>query len=145
MRMPDDGTGRTRPTASVVLGRVMSGLVIAFLLSASVTPKLILPEVAGESMRQLGWQPKHLLVIAILELLGTMLYAIPRTAPFGALLLTGLLGGAVATHLRVENPLLSHTLFPVLVGSLMWGGLWLRSAALRAFLVHSVRGRTKAI
>jgi len=85
-------------------------------------------------MQQLGWNAKHLLVIAVIELIGTLLYAIPRTATLGAVLLTGLLGGAVATHLRVENPLFSHTVFPLYVGLLMWGGLWLRNAQVRALL-----------
>jgi hypothetical protein len=58
----------------------------------------------------------------------------PRTAALGAVLLTGLLGGAVATHLRIENPLFSHTVFPLYVGSFMWGGLWLRNAQVRALL-----------
>jgi uncharacterized membrane protein YphA (DoxX/SURF4 family) len=112
----------------------MSGLVIAFMLTASVFPKLFLPELAAESMQQLGWNAKHLLFIAAIELVCTLLYAIPRTAALGAVLLTGVLGGAVATHLRIDNPLLSHTLFPLYVGSLMWGGLWLRSARARALL-----------
>jgi hypothetical protein len=116
------------------IGRVMSGLVIAFLLMASVFPKLFMPEFAVESMQQLGWNAKHLLVIAVLELVGTLLYAIPRTAALGAVLLTGLFGGAVATHLRIENPLFSHTVFPLYVGLLMWGGLWLRNAQVRAIL-----------
>jgi len=116
------------------MGRVMSGLVIAFMLLASVFPKLFLPELARESMQQLGWNGKHVLVIAAIELAGTLLYAIPRTAALGAVVLTGLFGGAVATHLRIDNPLLSHTLFPLYVGSLMWGGLWLRNARVRALL-----------
>jgi hypothetical protein len=119
------------------IGRVMSGLVIAFLLIASAFPKLFLPELAVESMQQLGWNAKHLGVIAVIELAGTLLYAIPRTAAVGAVLLTGLFGGAVATHLRIDNPLLSHTLFPLYVGALMWGGLWLRNARVRAlFTAH---------
>jgi hypothetical protein len=118
----------------VWIGRVMSGLVIAFLLIASVFPNLFLPELGVESMQQLGWNPKHLLVIALIELVGTLLYAIPRTTVMGAVLLTGLFGGAVATHLRIDNPLLSHTLFPLYVGFLMWGGLWLRNPGLRALL-----------
>lgn len=116
------------------IGRVMSGLVVAFLLLASVVPKLFMPELAVESMQQLGWNAKHLLVIAVIELAGTLLYAIPRTSVLGAVLLTGLLGGAVATHLRIDNPLLSHTVFPLYVGFSMWGGLWLRNARVRALL-----------
>jgi uncharacterized membrane protein YphA (DoxX/SURF4 family) len=126
--------GQRKATVGNWIGRVMSGLVIAFLLMASAFPKLFMPELAAESMQQLGWNPKHLLVIAVIELVGTLLYAIPRTAALGAVLLTGLLGGAVATHLRVENPLFSHTVFPLYVGLLMWGGLWLRNARVRAIL-----------
>jgi uncharacterized membrane protein YphA (DoxX/SURF4 family) len=127
-------TDQRKATAGTWIGRVMSGLVIAFMLMASVFPKLFMPELAIESMQQLGWNVKHLLVIAVIELVGTLLYAIPRTAALGAVLLTGLLGGAVATHLRIENPLFSHTVFPLYVGFLMWGGLWLRNAQVRALL-----------
>jgi uncharacterized membrane protein YphA (DoxX/SURF4 family) len=127
-------TGRRKATIGTWIGRVMSGLVIAFLLLASAAPKFFMPQLAMESMHELGWDAKHLLLIAILELVGTVLYAIPRTAALGAVLLTGLLGGAVATNLRVDNPLFSHTLFPLYVGFLMWGGLWLRSARVRALL-----------
>jgi uncharacterized membrane protein YphA (DoxX/SURF4 family) len=127
-------TDRRKATMGTWIGRVMSGLVVAFMLMASVFPKLFLPELATETMRQLGWNPKHVLVIAVLELVGTLLYAIPRTAALGAVLLTGVFGGAIATHLRIENPLFSHTVFPLYVGFLMWGGLWLRSARVRALL-----------
>lgn len=127
-------TEQRKATVGTWVGRVMSALVIAFLLMASVVPKLFLPELGVESMQQLGWNPKHLLLIAVLELAGTLLYAFPRTAFLGAVALTGLLGGAVATHLRIDNPWLSHTLFPLYVGSLMWGGLWLRNARVRALL-----------
>lgn len=126
--------GQRKATIGRWIGRVMSGLVIAFMLMASVVPKLFLPQIAAETMQQLGWNPKHVLIIAVIELVGTLLYAIPRTAALGAVLLTGLLGGAVATHLRIENPLFSHTVFPLYIGLLMWGGLWLRNAQVRALL-----------
>jgi hypothetical protein len=132
----DAATGKTvrrKATIRTWIGRVMSGLVIAFLLLASAAPKFFMSQLAAESMHELGWDAKHLLLIGILELVGTVLYAIPRTAALGAVLLTGLLGGAVATHLRIDNPLFSHTLFPLYVGFLMWGGLWLRNARVRAF------------
>jgi len=127
-------TDQRKTTAGIWIGRVMSGLVIAFMLMASAFPKFFLRELAAESMQQLGWNAKHLLIIAVLELVCTLLYAVPRTAALGAVLLTGLLGAAVATHLRVENPLFSHILFPLYVGSLMWGGLWLRNPRVRAVL-----------
>jgi hypothetical protein len=68
----------------------------------------------------------------VIELAGTLLYAVPRTAVFGAVVLTGLLGGAMATQLRIENPLFSHILFGLYLGLFMWGGLWLRDPKLRA-------------
>ena len=143
---PTRNTEQRKATVGTWIGRVMSGLVIAFMLMASVFPKLFLRELAVESMQQLGWNAKHLLVIAVLELVGTILYAIPRTAALGAVLLTGLLGGAVATHLRIDNPLFSHTVFPLYVGLLMWGGLWLRNAQVRALLplLGGTRARNNA-
>lgn len=138
-------TGRKKATIRTWIGRVMSGLVIAFLLLASAAPKFFMPQLAAESMHALGWDAKYVLLIGILELVGTVLYAIPRTAALGAVLLTGLLGGAVATHLRIDNPMFSHTLFPLYVGFLMWGGLWLRSARLRAlFAIDSALPQTMA-
>jgi hypothetical protein len=64
----------------------------------------------------------------------TLLYAVPRTSVLGAILLTGLFGGAMATHLRVGSPLVSHLLFGLYLGLLMWGGLYLRDARLRALI-----------
>jgi hypothetical protein len=83
-------------------------------------------------MTQLGWPTKYTLFIGIIELIGTILYAIPRTAVLGAVLLMGLLGGAMATQIRIENPLFSHILFSLYLGLFMWGGLWLRDPKLRA-------------
>jgi hypothetical protein len=131
-----------KPSAAAArtwVGRVMSGLVVAFLLVASAFPKLFLPEIAAESMHQLGWNDEHLLLLASIEIAGAVLYAVPRTAGLGAVLLTGLLGGAVASQLRIDAPAFSHTLFPVYVGLLMWGGLWLRSARLRDVLPITLR------
>ena len=80
----------------------------------------------------------RLLVIALavgaLELACLVLYVTPRTSILGAILLTGYLGGAVATHVRVGSPLFTHVLFPIYVGALLWGGLWLREARLRALV-----------
>lgn len=123
--------GKVRATKGVWIGRGMSALVVAFLLLVSGFPKLFMPSLAEEAMEHLGWNPKHLLVLAAIEIAGALLYAFPRTAVLGAVFLTGLLGGAVATHLRVDDPLLSHTLFPVWLGLVMWGGLWLRCEPLR--------------
>lgn len=113
-------------------GYVLSGLFAAFLAVASITPKFFIPDVATESMRQLGWPEGHVLLIGVIELVCLVLYLFPRTAILGAVLMTGLLGGAMASQLRVGNPLVSHTLFGIYLGLFMWGGLWFRDAGLRA-------------
>ncbi len=128
---------RTVPL-SVWVGRVMSGLVVMFLLLASAAPKLFMPQVSGPSMEQLGWTAKYMLLIACIEIIGAVLYAIPRTAVLGAILLTGLFGGAIATHLRIDDPLFSHTLFALYLGAFMWGGLWLRDPSVRALFTMRV-------
>jgi hypothetical protein len=113
-------------------GRAMSGFFILFMLGASVTPKFFMPQVSGPVMIQLGWPTKYTVLIGIIELAGTLLYAFSRTAVLGAVILMGLLGGAVATQLRIDNPLFSHILFSLYLGLFMWGGLWLRDPKLRA-------------
>lgn len=114
------------------VGYVLTGLFAVFLAVASITPKFFIPDVATESMRQLGWPESHLVLIGAIELACLVLYLVPRTAVLGAVLMTGLLGGALAAQLRVGNPLFSHTLFGLYLGLVMWGGLWLRDASLRA-------------
>ncbi len=115
-------------------GRVLSGLFAVFLLAASVAPKLVGADVATESMKALGWPPGYTLLIGVIELVCVVLYLVPQTALLGAILTMGLLGGAIATQLRVGNPLFSHVLFSIYLGVFMWGGLWLRDARLRAIL-----------
>jgi hypothetical protein len=114
-------------------GRVLSALFVLFMLGASIAPKIFMAQTAAAPiMDTLGWPMKYLLLIAAIELTCTVLYIIPRTSLLGAVLTTALLGGAIATQLRVESPLFSHTLFGVYLGLVMWGGLWLRDASLRA-------------
>jgi len=127
---------RDAPTAwSTWTGRIVSGLVVAFLLVDGAI-KLVPIAVVTETMAQLGWPASDTLarVLGVLTLAGTILYALPRTSMLGAILLTGYLGGAVATHVRVGSPLLSHTLFGVYIGLLVWGGLYLRDRRLRALI-----------
>jgi hypothetical protein len=122
-----------KASPSVWTGRVLSGLFVLFMLGASITPKFLMADmVAEQSMTPLDWPAKYLMLIGLIELACVILYVIPRTSLLGAVLMTGLLGGAIATNLRVENPLFSHTLFGVYLGLFMWGGLWLRDASLRA-------------
>lgn len=113
--------------------RIMSGLVILLMLFDSIF-KFIQPDPVIEGSLELGYAEHHIVVMGILGLLSILLYAYPRTAILGAVLLTGYLGGAIATHVRVDNPLFSHILFPVYVAVLAWGGIWLRNARLRALI-----------
>jgi hypothetical protein len=125
----------SRPTSSRtrLAGRILSGIALAF-LTFDVAIKLIPNRMAIEGTTALGYQPHHVPIIGMLGLICLVLYAIPRTAPLGAVLWTGYLGGAIATHLRVDNPLFTHILFPTYVAALIWGGLYLRDARVRALL-----------
>lgn len=114
-------------------GQILSGLAVAFLTFDSVI-KLMNIQPVIDSLIQLGW-PTHLgLAIGLVESVCVILYVIPRSSVLGAVLLTGYLGGAIATHARLEHPLFSHTLFPIYVAALIWGGLYLRETRLHALL-----------
>ena len=114
-------------------GRVLSGLVVAFLLLDGAI-KLIPLDIVVQTSQELGI-PVHLArTLGVLTLAGTILYAIPRTSVLGAILLTGYLGGAIYTHMRAGSPLLTHTFFGVYLGVLIWGGLWLRDDRVRALI-----------
>ena len=113
-------------------GRILTGLFALFMLGASVAPKLLHLPVAEETMAQLGWPPGYAFTIGIIELTCLALYLIPRTSVLGAVLMMGLLGGAMATQIRVGSPLFSHILFSLYLGLFMWGGLWLRDPRVRA-------------
>lgn len=111
-------------------GWIMTGLLLAFLLPASVAPKLMGAQVAIDALVQIGWPASALLWLGVLELLLLALYAWPRTGPLGAVLFTALLGGTVASHFRADSPLASHTLFGVYLGVFLWIALYLRDARL---------------
>jgi hypothetical protein len=113
-------------------GWALSGFFALFMLGASVTPKLLQMPVAEETMAQLGWPPGYAVMIGIIELACTLLYLWRRTSVLGAVLMMGLLGGAMATQIRAGSPLFSHVLFSLYLGLFLWGGLWLRDPALRA-------------
>jgi len=121
------------------LGRIasytMSGVVIAFMLLDGGM-KLVPLDVVIKSTAELGYPPSPELArgLGVVALLCTALYAFPRTSVLGAILLTAYMGGTVATHLRVGNPLFSHMLFGVYLAVLTWGGLYLRDARIRAIL-----------
>jgi hypothetical protein len=113
-------------------GRILTGLFALFMLGASIAPKLLHLPVVDETMAQLGWPAGYGLMIGIIELTCLVLYLIPRTSLLGAVLMMGLLGGAIATQIRIGNPLFSHIMFSIYLGLFMWGGLWLRDPRLRA-------------
>ena len=119
-------------------GRILSGLAILFLVFDTVIKLLARPEVA-DSMQTLGYPTELGLVIGIIELVCLVLYIIPATSVLGAILLTGYLGGAIATHLRLENPLFTHILFPTYIAALIWGGLYLRDNRVRVLASLSTR------
>jgi hypothetical protein len=123
----------TSPSKTIWLGRVLSALAILFLLFDVVIKVLTLP-VAVEGTTQLGYQASSVFVIGIIELVCLALYVIPQTSVLGALLFTGYLGGAIATHVRIGSPLFTHILFPIYVAVLIWGGLYAREPRLRALL-----------
>ena len=124
----------TRPGAAVWTGRVLSGLVTLFMLF-DATIKLLQMDIVRQTGEQLGL-PGHLgFGIGVMELVITVLYMIPRTAILGAILLTGVMGGAMAIHLRVGSPIFSHLLFGFYLGVMAWGGLFLRDARLRSLLL----------
>lgn len=114
-------------------GRVLSWLAVLFLLFDSAGKLLQVQPVINGTI-QLGYSRDIVFSLGVILLSCVVAYVIPRTSVLGALLLTGYLGGAVATHVRVENPLFSHILFPTYVAALLWGGLILRDARLRSFL-----------
>ena len=113
-------------------GRTLTGLFALFILGASVAPKLLQLPIAEQTMAQFGWPAGYAFMIGIIELTCLVLYLIPRTSMLGAVLMMGLLGGAMATQIRVGSPLFSHILFSVYLGLFMWGGLWLRDPRVRA-------------
>lgn len=124
-------TDQATPKAMLWTGRVLTGLFAAFMLM-DLTMKLLDLKVVADTMAQMGWPTDKARLLGILQLAGLVLYLYPRTAVLGAVLVTAYLGGAVATHLRIDSPLFSHILFGVYLALLAWGGLWLRDARLRS-------------
>ena len=114
-------------------GWTLTGLFVAFMLM-DVGIKLLRLPIVDETMVALGFQPGVGFWIGVLETILLILYVVPRTSVLGAILFMGVLGGAITAHLRNGDPLLTHDLFGVYLGTIMWGGLWLRDPALRALV-----------
>ncbi|AZZ35430.1 DoxX family protein [Bdellovibrio sp. qaytius] len=118
---------------AMITGHIISGLAVLFLVFDGVMKFFMdkLPPEALKAGEALQWPIELMPTVGTLLLISLAIYLIPRTAIFGAVLLTGYLGGAVASHIRVSNPLFTHTLFPVYIAILLWLGLYLRDARLR--------------
>ena len=127
--------------AALWTGRVMSALVILFLIFDGVI-KLVPMQVVTDTMGELGYPPTAGIArgIGIITVICVALYAWPRTAVLGAILMTGLLGGAIATHLRIGSPVFTHLLFGLYLGLLAWGGLYLRDPRVRAMIPFRLSG-----
>lgn len=121
------------PASRLWTGRVLTAIPILFLTFDGASKVMNVAPVR-EAMVQLGYSADAGVGIGIILLACVALYAIPRTAVLGAILLTGYLGGAIATHVRIGNPLFSHTLFPIYIAAMIWGALYLRDARLRALV-----------
>ena len=116
-------------------GRALSGLVILFLMFDGAI-KLLPLQVVTETMDRMGYGASDSLArsLGFITIVCAVLYAVPPTSILGAILLTGYLGGAIASHVRIDSPLFTHTLFGLYLGLMAWGGLWLRDAGLRSLL-----------
>lgn len=125
--------GSARPKWMNWTGWAMTGLMIAFLLFDSVS-KILLEQHVVAATTQIGYPLDVIRPLGIICLVCTILYAIPRTSILGAILLTGYLGGAIASKVRIEDPLFASVLFGVYFGLLIWGGLYFRDARLRALI-----------
>ena len=123
----------TTPNRARWAGRILTGIAVLFLVF-DMSIKLLASENAVQATGDLGWPAHHLITLGLIQLACLIVYLIPRTAPLGAVLWTGYLGGAIATHLRLDNPLFSHTLFPVYIAVIIWGGLYLRDPRVRALV-----------
>jgi hypothetical protein len=126
---------QTAPVSKTRLwaGRIITALPALFLLVDGIA-KLAKPAPVVEGTIKLGYPESVILPLGIVLIACTVLYLIPRTSVLGAILLTGYLGGAVATHVRVGDPLFTHVFFPVYLGVLIWGGLYLRDDQLPALI-----------
>lgn len=128
---------QTAPASKKTLwaGRILTGFSVLFLLFDAVF-KLLRPTPAAvvDALNKVGYPPTVAVTLGLLLLACVVVYVIPRTAVLGAILLTGYLGGAVATHLRIGDPLFSHILFPLYIGLFVWGGLYFRDERLRALI-----------
>ena len=115
------------------IGYALSALFVLFMVFDGTIKVMQLPVVLT-TFDQMGWPRDLSLSIGILELALTLFYVIPRTSIFAAVVLTGYLGGAIASHVRINDPLFTHVLFGIYLAAMMWGGIYLRDGPLRALI-----------
>jgi DoxX-like family len=133
--MPTNSEAAPVSKPALWTGRILSGLVILFLLLDGAI-KLVPWPIVTETLDRMGYGSSESLArtLGVITVACTVLYAIPPTSILGAILLTGYLGGAMASHVRIGSPLFSHMLFGFYLGLMLWGGLWLRNGNLRALI-----------
>jgi len=131
--MQTEVTPGSTSKASVWAGRIISGLITAFMIFDGVI-HILKPAPVVEAFAKLNFPLRFAVPLAIVELISLLLYVIPRTSVLGAILLTGYLGGAVAIQMPTGNSLFGEILFPVYFGILLWGGIYLRNQKLRALI-----------
>ena len=128
--VPAEGVAQGRSRTAGTVCTIVAVLFLAF----DTILKVLRLDAAVEGTTSIGYPSDTVIWIGIIELVCLVLYLVPRTAVLGALLMTGYLGGAVATHVRISSPLVTHTFFPVYVAFLLWGGLYLRDPRVRALM-----------
>jgi len=128
------GLSSEQPSKKARVAGLVASAIPALFLAMDASMKLLQVGPAMEGTQELGYPTSVVFGLGLVQLACLVAYLVPRTAVLGAILWTGYLGGAIATHVRVEHPLFSHVLFPLYLGVLLWGGLWLRDVRLRALL-----------
>jgi hypothetical protein len=128
------GVGTPQPASRAIwTGRILTGIGVLF-LAFDLSLKLLQVPMALQGTTELGYATSIVLPLGIVELICLIAYLVPQTSVLGAILWTGYLGGAIATHVRLQNPLFTHELFPIYIAVLLWLGLWLREPRLRTVL-----------
>lgn len=132
-RDPFHVDGTSEPAGRLWIARVLTAVSVLFLVFDGVT-KIMNVDAVKAAMVELGYPNGVARGLGVLILLCVAVYLVPRTAVLGAILLTGFLGGAVASQVRIGHPLFGYTLFPVYIALMLWGGLYLRDSRLRALI-----------
>ena len=134
--MQSDIQAGSTSNKSLWTGRILSGLAVAFMLFDAII-HVMKPAPVVDGFAKLGFPLSVAVPLGIIELVCVALYVIPRTSVFGAILLSGYLGGAIASQVRIGSPMISTTLFPIYVALFLWGGLYFRDDRVRALIPAS--------